>query len=111
MHTHTHTHAQVQAKAQEMEDLRKKLLAALRRAESADQAVIRMEGEREETRAVENAFKTKMKALYEKRVRELEGMQQEFEQRVVRENEERQRAERALGAGGRPATTSGRRAR
>jgi hypothetical protein len=37
-------------------------------------------GEREETRAIENAFKLKMKSLYEKRVKELEAMQQDFEQ-------------------------------
>lgn len=62
------------------QDLRKKLLAAMRRAEAADATLIKMEGEREETRAVENAFKMKMKTLYEKRVRELESMQQDFEQ-------------------------------
>ena len=39
-----------------------------------------MAGEREETRGIENAFKLKMKTLYEKRVKELEAMQQEFEQ-------------------------------
>ena len=37
-------------------------------------------GEREETRAIENAFKLKMKTLYEKRVKELEAMQHDFEQ-------------------------------
>lgn len=42
--------------------------------------MMKIEGEREETRAVENAFKSKMKTLYEKRVRELESMQQDFEQ-------------------------------
>jgi len=40
----------------------------------------RAAGEREETRAIENAFKVKMKTLYEKRVKELEAMQHDFEQ-------------------------------
>jgi hypothetical protein len=52
----------------------------MRRADAADATLMKIEGEREETRAVENAFKAKMKTLYEKRVRELESMQQDFEQ-------------------------------
>jgi|LauGreDrversion2_3_1035106.scaffolds.fasta_scaffold750409_2 hypothetical protein len=52
----------------------------MRRADAADATLMKIEGEREETRAVENAFKSKMKTLYEKRVRELESMQQDFEQ-------------------------------
>ena len=37
------------------------------------------EKEREETRAIENNFKIKMKALYDKRVKELESVQKELE--------------------------------
>jgi chromosome segregation ATPase len=52
--------------------LDKKLRAALRANEASEGRLRQVEREREETRAVENAFKMKMKALYDKRVKELE---------------------------------------
>lgn len=59
--------------------LEKKLQAVMERLEESERKLLQMEGDREETRAVENGFKVKMKALYDKRVAELEVMQRDLE--------------------------------
>ena len=48
---------------------------------------LQVERDREETRATENIFKGKMKALYDKRIRELEATQRECEQQVAAQKE------------------------
>uniref|UniRef100_A0A7S1HFU6 Uncharacterized protein n=1 Tax=Hemiselmis andersenii TaxID=464988 RepID=A0A7S1HFU6_HEMAN len=65
-----------------MDLMEKKLLSVMRSRELTDQKLIQVERDRDETRAIENAFKGKMKGLYDKRVRELESVQREYEQHM-----------------------------